>query len=81
MVQAADALPLSMAQTEPMVNRSDPEPAWDDELTRLIQHGRDREAAELGSHRLAPPTQGAPMDPRNQLDEILPLLNTLVASL
>jgi uncharacterized protein (TIGR03086 family) len=57
------------------------EPLWEDELTRLIQHGRDREAAELASNRLAPPTQGAPMDPCTQLDEILPLLNGLVAHL
>jgi uncharacterized protein (TIGR03086 family) len=64
-----------------MPNRTGPEPTWDDELDRLIQHGRDREAAELASRRLAPPTQGAFMDPRNQLDEILPLLNGLVAPL
>jgi uncharacterized protein (TIGR03086 family) len=57
------------------------DPTWDDELARLIQHGRDREAAELAARRLASPTQGAPMDPRDQLDEILPLLNDLVAPL
>jgi uncharacterized protein (TIGR03086 family) len=50
-------------------------------LTHLIQHGRDREAAELGSQRVAPIIQGELMDPRSQLDEILPLLNQLVASL
>jgi uncharacterized protein (TIGR03086 family) len=64
-----------------MPTQQGPEPAWDNELTRLIEHGRDREAAELASHRLASPTQGAFMDPRNQLDEILPLLNELVAPL
>ncbi|HUS60939.1 MAG TPA: TIGR03086 family metal-binding protein [Acidimicrobiales bacterium] len=64
-----------------MAKRPDPVPAWEDELKRLIQLGRDREAAELATHRLAPPSQGAPMDPRDQLDEILPLLDELVASL
>jgi uncharacterized protein (TIGR03086 family) len=73
-VQAADATGLSGGDHEGM-------PTWDEEVSRLIEHGRDREAAELASHRLAPPTQGALMDPRNQLDEILPLLNTLVAPL
>ncbi len=56
-----------------------PQQTWDDELIRLIQHGRDREAAVLAAHRLA--TTGAFMDPRTQLDEILPLLNALVAPL
>lgn len=64
-----------------MSDRRRPEPTWDEELTRLIQHGRDREAAELAAHRLAPLTQGAFMDPCTQLDEILPLLNKLVAPL
>ena len=63
-----------------MTNRSTPEPTLDQELTRLIQHGRDREAAELASNGPLP-NQGAPMDPRTQLDEILPLLNKLVAGL
>jgi uncharacterized protein (TIGR03086 family) len=54
---------------------------WDNELTRLIEHGRDREAAELAVSRSAPPTEGALMDPRNELDEILPLLNQLIAPL
>jgi len=64
-----------------MSDRRRPEPTWDEELTRLIQHGRDREAAELATHRLPQLTQGAFMDPRNQLDEILPLVNQLVAPL
>jgi uncharacterized protein (TIGR03086 family) len=63
-----------------MANRGS-QPAWDDELTRLIQHGRDREAAELASRTLALQTQGAVMDPRTQLDQILPLLKELVAPL
>jgi uncharacterized protein (TIGR03086 family) len=81
LVQAADASGRVLAEDGAMPDRRGSEPAWDTELTRLIQHGRDREAAELASHRLAPLTQGAFMDPRDQLDEILPLLDTLVASL
>ena len=69
------------ANDDGMENRRGPEPTWDEELSRLIRHGRDREAAELASYRLARLTQGALMDPLNQLDEILPLLNNLVASL
>jgi uncharacterized protein (TIGR03086 family) len=70
-----------LADDDRMPSRHGPEPTWDQELTRLIQHGRDREAAELASDRLAPLTQGAFVDPRTQLDEILPLLNELVAPL
>jgi uncharacterized protein (TIGR03086 family) len=68
-----------VVEDEGMPKRHGPELTWDEELTRLIEHGRDREAAELASHQLA--NQGAPMDPRTQLDEILPLVNKLVASL
>lgn len=53
----------------------------DDTITHLIQQGRDREAAELGSERTAQPTRGAHMDPRDQLDAIMPLLNDLVGEL
>ena len=54
----------------------------DAELTRLIQHGRDREAAELALRRLAPPPNpGAPMDPRDQLRHILPLVGGLIERL
>jgi len=53
----------------------------DDELTRLIQQGREREAAVLASHYLPPSNEGAPMDPRDQLDTIFPLLSALVAPL
>jgi uncharacterized protein (TIGR03086 family) len=55
-----------------MRNRANDELRQSDPLTRLIQQGRDREAAELGSGRLGPITQ---------LDEIVPLLNDLVAAL
>jgi uncharacterized protein (TIGR03086 family) len=59
-----------------------PNRAHDDAITQLIRQGRDREAAELGSERLAPAsTRGRPMDPISQLDTIVPLLNGLVAPL
>ena len=54
----------------------------DAELTRLIQHGRDREAAELALRRLDPSTNGGTtMDPRDQLRQILPLVSGLVEGL
>ena len=54
----------------------------DAELTRLIQHGRDREAAELALRRLRPlPNEGTTMDPRDQLRQILPLVTGLVEGL
>jgi uncharacterized protein (TIGR03086 family) len=64
-----------------MSDRRPPDPTLDEELTRLIQLGRDREAAVLASDRLASLARGALMDPRTQLDEILPMLNKLVGSL
>jgi len=51
-----------------------------DELIRLIQHGRDREAANLATTVVAESTGGAD-DPRRQLDEIVPLLTALVVPL
>jgi uncharacterized protein (TIGR03086 family) len=53
----------------------------DEELTRLIQSGRDREAAALAVDHLPQPSQGAPMDPRTQFETIGPLLNGLVGTL
>jgi uncharacterized protein (TIGR03086 family) len=73
--------PGGLAEDHDMSDRGRPRPTSDEELTRLIQHGRDREAAVLASHRLPLLTQGAFMDPRTQLDTILPLLNELVAPL
>ena len=40
-----------LAEDDRMPNRRS-EPSWDDELTLLIERGRDREAVELASHRL-----------------------------
>ena len=62
-------------------NRAREEPPLDDTITQLIHQGRDREAAQLGSERLAPMTGDPPMDPVTQLDEIVPLLNDLVSGL
>jgi uncharacterized protein (TIGR03086 family) len=47
-----------------------------DTITHLIQQGRDREAAEL-----ALTTRGEPMEPITQLDQVLPMLDALVAGL
>lgn len=62
-----------------------------DEVTLLIQHGRDREAAELAARHLAAtedrpatgpePRQGAVLDPQAQLAAIFPLLTALVRDL
>jgi uncharacterized protein (TIGR03086 family) len=62
-------------------NRAGDDAMLNDTITQLIQHGRDREAAELGSERLAITTTGAPMDPITQLHHVLPLLKGLVADL
>lgn len=62
-------------------NRAGNDPGLNDTITQLIQRGRDREAAELGSERLAPTRTGVAMDPLSQLDEIVPMLNELVSSL
>lgn len=62
-------------------NRAGDDTRLNDTITQLIQQGRDREAAELGSARTAQPPRGAQMDPRDQLDAIVPLLNDLVADL
>jgi uncharacterized protein (TIGR03086 family) len=53
----------------------------DDELTRLIRHGRDREAVVLALHQHPLPIRGAPMDPRDQMDMIMPLLDGVATPL
>jgi uncharacterized protein (TIGR03086 family) len=57
------------------------EPGPTDTITQLIQQGRDREAAALGSERLANATGGTPMDPIAQLDQVMPLLKDMVSAL
>lgn len=73
--------PVRVSKAGLMPNSHGSEPTCDDELSRLIQHGRDREAAELAARRLSSHSQGSLMDPLDQLDDILPRLNALVASL
>lgn len=51
-------------------------PPLNDTITKLIQQGRDREAAELALR-----IRGDQMDPITQLDQVLPLLDGLVAGL
>lgn len=68
------------AEDEMVRNRA-ATPELNDTITQLIQQGRDREAAELASARLAPNPTGDPMDPISQLNVIVPLLNELVAPL
>lgn len=52
-----------------------------DELIRLIEHGRDREAADLASLVVSAAPEADATDPRSQLDEIVPLLTALVVPL
>jgi uncharacterized protein (TIGR03086 family) len=59
-----------------------PRPTLDDRVTLLIRHGRDREAAALAvADRRPRSIRGAPMNPAEQLDMILPVLGDLTASL
>lgn len=46
-----------------------------DEVTKLIELGRDREAAELAT------AKGGPMDPRSQLEQVGPLLAGVVSGI
>jgi uncharacterized protein (TIGR03086 family) len=56
--------------------------AWDHEIQRLVEHGRDREAAALALHHLSDPIrQGASMDPLEQLDQLGPVLAGVVTQI
>ena len=55
--------------------------SWPDELEQLIRHGRDREAAALAAEKMSIPAEGRSMDPRAQLDAIVPSLTDLVATI
>lgn len=57
------------------------DPAPTDAITQLIQQGRDREAAALGSERLSTTMRGTPMDPTTQLDQVMPMLKSMVSTL
>jgi uncharacterized protein (TIGR03086 family) len=55
---------------------------WDREVQRLVEHGRDREAAGLAVRHLAHPHrqgQGGTMDALEQLDQLGPVLAGVVA--
>jgi uncharacterized protein (TIGR03086 family) len=55
---------------------------WDREVQRLMEHGRDREAAALAVQHLSGPTpQGESMDPLDQLDQLVPVLGGVVANI
>jgi uncharacterized protein (TIGR03086 family) len=56
--------------------------AWDREIQRLVEHGRDREAAALAVRHLSGPVrQGASMDPLQQLDLLGPVLGGVVSQI
>ncbi|MGQ0615877.1 MAG: TIGR03086 family metal-binding protein [Acidimicrobiia bacterium] len=56
--------------------------AWDREVQRLVEHGRDREAAALAVRHLSGLTrQGASMDALQQLDQLVPVLGGVVAGI
>ena len=69
-VHASDAPAMSLAEDGPV------RPPLDDAVSFLIQQGRDREAAELALR-----IRGDQMDPITQLDQVLPLLDSLVDGL
>jgi uncharacterized protein (TIGR03086 family) len=55
---------------------------WDREVQRLVEHGRDREAAALAVRHLTDPNrQGGAMDALEQLDELGPVLGGVVAEI
>jgi uncharacterized protein (TIGR03086 family) len=57
-------------------------PDWDREVERLVIHGRDREAAALAVRHLSGPSlQGGTMDPREQLDQLAPVLGGVVSQI
>jgi uncharacterized protein (TIGR03086 family) len=55
---------------------------WTREVERLVEHGRDREAAAVAVRHLPGPIpQGGAMEPLVQLDELAPLLGTIATTL
>jgi uncharacterized protein (TIGR03086 family) len=55
---------------------------WDREVQRLVEHGRDREAAALAVRHLSGPIrQGGSMDPLEQLDQLGPVLGGVVTQI
>lgn len=61
-------------------NRRHDPPA--ERVARLIELGRDREAAELGGAPVAgAPNRGGPLEPLDQLDQLGPVLATVVGGI
>jgi uncharacterized protein (TIGR03086 family) len=55
---------------------------WDGEVQRLVEHGRDREAAALAVRHLgATPGQGDTMDPLEQFGQLGPVLGGVVGGI
>jgi uncharacterized protein (TIGR03086 family) len=55
---------------------------WDREVQRLVQQGRDREAAGLAVRHMSEPIrQGASMEPLEQLDQLGPMLGGVVSQI
>lgn len=55
--------------------------AFRETMRMLIAHGRDREAAALGSNRMIAAPTGDVMDPIRQLDEVIPALIDVVSGI
>jgi uncharacterized protein (TIGR03086 family) len=73
MARSSDDRSRSAAHDDEVTN-TDRRAATAAEVTKLIELGRDREAAELA-------TRGETMDPRDQLAEIGPLLGSVVGAI
>jgi uncharacterized protein (TIGR03086 family) len=55
---------------------------WEREVGRLVEHGRDREAAALALRHLSGPSrQAGSMDPLEQLDQLAPVLGGVVVQI
>jgi uncharacterized protein (TIGR03086 family) len=55
---------------------------WDREVQRLVEHGRDREAAALAVRHLSGPNrEGGSMHPLDQLDQLGPVLGGVVSQI
>jgi uncharacterized protein (TIGR03086 family) len=53
---------------------------WDREVHKLVEHGRDREAAALAVRHLSgPPAEGDSMDPLAQFERLGPVLGGVVS--
>jgi uncharacterized protein (TIGR03086 family) len=83
-VKPPDARSAPVLDNRRVPNHAGSDPTLQETLSLLIRQGRDREAAQLAVAHIVSPTDtnpGVAMDPISQLDVILPLLKSLVASL